>query len=894
MTRPLLLAFFLPLALAAQTPNPAGRTYLRQWQIQSACKVEAKGDTISTAAFKPQGWLAANVPSTVLAAQVAAGVFQNPYYGMNLRQIPGTTYPIGRMFATLPMADDSPYKCAWWYRAEFPLPNIRKFPHPEYWLHFAGINYRANLWVNGRQVADSDHMAGMWREWEYNVTRELQPGTNVVAIEVFAQKENDLGLTFVDWNPMPPDKNLGLWRPVWLDETGPVRMRNAVIFSQVDPNLRFANLSGSVELENATDERVSGVLEVLANAAGAPPTTGKAVSVTLAPREKRTVSIEFLRHIQEPRLWWPFGWGSQVLNEATFGLQIVRLGQVIELPMPSRNLVSDRKTVTFAMRSVTSELTSDGHRLFKINGKPFLVRGGGWTPDMMLRQTPERLQAEFNYVRDMHLNTLRLEGKLETDEFFDLADRMGIMVMAGWCCCDHWEKWQNWKPEDYEISAASLRDQLLRLRNHPSVLVWLNGSDNPPPAKVEERYVSVLKELAWPNPYISSATAKPTTVTGKTGVKMSGPYDFIPPNYWLLDTAKYGGAYGFNTETGPGPAIPPAQCIQKMLPHEHWWPIDDWWNYHAGAGSFKQMDIYNRALAERYGASSSMPEYTVKSQAAAYDGERAMFEGYLRNRYTSTGVIQWMLNNAWPSMIWHLYDYFLQPAGGYFGTKKANEPVHVMFGYDDGTVAVSNLTGAALKGAVVKARLLNFDMTEKWSQTATVDVGPDAVVRALTLPARDDLSRVYFLDLRLADAAGKPLSTNFYWLSTRPDLLDWSKSNYFYTPEQQYADLTDLNKLPPVKLAVSSDLGTPHPPGRVRITVTNPAASLAFMVRLRVTDPAGDEILPVLWEDNYFSLLPGESRTVTATFSDAARNPLVAVEGWNVAPVVEAGTPKSK
>src|SRR4051812_19543291 len=196
------------LLLCAALPAHAVRQDLRNWKIESACKVAAKGAEISTAGYKPQRWIVANVPTTVVAAQLAAGVFdellaptKDLYYGMNLRKLPGMGYPVGKMFSNLPMPEDSPYKCSWWYRTEFQFANAARAGSPastrdrQVWLHFGGINYRANVWLNGKQIADAEHMAGMWREWEYNVTAAVKEGANALAVEVFAQKEDDLGIT---------------------------------------------------------------------------------------------------------------------------------------------------------------------------------------------------------------------------------------------------------------------------------------------------------------------------------------------------------------------------------------------------------------------------------------------------------------------------------------------------------------------------------------------------------------------------------------------------------------------------------------------------------------------------------------------------------------------------
>jgi exo-1,4-beta-D-glucosaminidase len=418
--------------------------------------------------------------------------------------------------------------------------------------------------------------------------------------------------------------------------------------------------------------------------------------------------------------------------------------------------------------------------------------------------------------------------------------------------------------------------------------VWLNGSDGPPPADVENMYLSILKDLNWPNPSISSASATATTVTGKSGVKMTGPYEYVPPVYWLADT-KAGGAYGYNTETSPGPAIPPRESLERFIPKDHLWPIDDVWNFHSGGERFTTVNVFTDGLNRRYGTATSLDDYQRKAQAMTYDGQRAMFEAYGRNKYTATGVIQWMLNNSWPSLIWHLYDYYLVPAGGYFGTKKATELVHVQYSYDDNSVAVVNSGYEAIKGAKVSAKLYNLDAKEKGSQEGAMNVAPDSSTKAFDLPKVEGLTTTYFLRLQLHDAAGKQLSDNFYWLSTKPDVLDWKhKKDTVYTPQAEFGDLTGLNTLPQVKLDVKPSTEEQGGKAGIRVSVRNPSGSLAFMVHLRVTkgkDGAG--VTPIFWSDNYFSLLPGEQREVTASYDPSdldGKAAVLEVDGYNVTP----------
>jgi exo-1,4-beta-D-glucosaminidase len=399
-------------------------------------------------------------------------------------------------------------------------------------------------------------------------------------------------------------------------------------------------------------------------------------------------------------------------------------------------------------------------------------------------------------------------------------------------------------------------------------------------------YLGILKDLEWPNPSVSSASEKPAKVTGKSGVKMTGPYEYVPPVYWLADT-KAGGAYGYNTETSPGPAIPPKESLEKFIPKEHLWPIDEYWNFHAGLERFANVNVLIEAINRRYGQPTSLDDFERKAQATAYDNQRSMFEAYSRNKYVSTGVIQWMLNNAWPSLIWHLYDYYLVPAGGYFGTKKATEIVHVQYSYDDDSIAVVNGSYEAINGLKVTAKLINIDGKEVDSRDGSLDVAADTAKKALDLRKPANLSTTYFLKLYLRDGSGKLISDNFYWLSTKLDTLDWSKrKDTVYTPQKDFADLTGLNSLPQVRLELSSSVHQDHDKGTVSVQLKNPSASVAFQVHLRITKgKGGDDVVPIFWGDNYFSLLPGEEKAVSATYNagDAGgQPPVLELDGYNI------------
>ncbi len=859
------------LATPQAVSNESAKLVLRDnWAIQSSAKVQAGGELVSTTQFIPGGWYPASVPTTVVSALIANKVYPDPYFGMNLRSIPGTQYPIGENFANLPMPPDSPFKVSWWYRLEFRLPSSTE--GKTIWVHFDGINFRANVWVNGHQVADSSRVAGAFRFYEFDITRIAKPGAaNVLAVEVFPPQADDLGITWVDVNPAPPDKDMGIWHDVYLTTSGPVALRHPQVISHLDlPSLDVAHLTVNAEVHNTSVHSVKGVL------AGQIENIEFRQEVELGPQEGKRVTFAPGRfaqlNISHPRLWWPWQMGAQNLYALKIEFRI-------------NGKVSDSQEAHFGIREITSELTPEGFRLFRINGQKILIRGAGWWSDMLLRSSPERQEAEIQYARDMNLNCLRMDGKFEDDNFLDLADRDGILLMPGWCCCDHWEKWQTWKEEDYTISAESLRDRIRWLRNHPSVLCWLNGDDNPPPEKVAQLYVKVLKEENWPNPYQGSATGKPAAVTGDTGLKMTGPYEWVPPVYWLTDT-QHGGAFGFITETSPGPAIPSIKGLRKFIPPDHLWPIDEYWDYHAGGGVFKNIKVYTQALNARLGEATGVEDFAKKAQVMDYEGQRAMFEAYGRNKYHATGVLQEMLNNAWPSLIWVLYDYYLRPAGGYFGTKKACEPLHVQYSYDDRSIVVVNSYYREYKGMKVTAKVYSLDLSEKFSKQITLDAPPDSTTRVLTLPAIEGLTPTYFIRLSLEDSGNKVVSRNFYWLSTKSDVVDWEKTVWYYTPTKSFADLTALGTLPEVELKGSSTTEAEGEERVTRVKVENPTNNLAFFVHLRVTKGQdGEDVLPIRWEDNYFELMPGEKREVRATYRAKdlhGRAPVVEVEGWNV------------
>jgi exo-1,4-beta-D-glucosaminidase len=688
----------------------------------------------------------------------------------------------------------------------------------------------------------------------------------------------DLTIGWVDWNPTPPDNNMGPWRGVDIVRTGPVQIQFPRVTSAVSlPDLAHAALTVKVEARNldasSHDTLIDGVVAGVA----------LRQTVHLAPGETKTVSFSPV-DVKHPQVWWPVGMGAHPLYK-------------LEMNAAVDGAISDETHTAFGIRTVSSHLTKQGYIQFVINGRPVLIRGAGWAPDLFLRDDAKRMEAEFSYVVNMGLNTIRSEGKLEDTRFYDLADRDGIMILAGWECCDKWESaaktgGEPWDAADEKVAAASMESEARLLRNHPSVIGFLIGSDNAPPPPIAKLYVDTLHAEDWPVPIVSAAVPQGTAETGPSGMKMDGPYGWVPPAYWYAD--KLGGAFGFDSEVSAGPSIPPLEDLTRMLsPQEQevLWKYPELRQYHASAAwsVFAKITPFNTALAQRYGAPKNLEDFVAKSQLENYDNVRAQFEAFnahMDAANPSTGVIYWMLNNAWPSLHWHLYDYFLNPAGAYFGARMANEPVHIQYSYDTHAIMLVNHTLTREKGLRAMIRVRNLDGSVRYERRMQhIDLDGNTTRQLSLLPALADLSRTYFIELELASEGGQSISRNVYWLSTQTDELDWANSNWYLTPVTRYADLTELQSLSAATSEVRATLRREGSESIAVVTLTVPPSSRAvalFQHVLIKRAAGGESVLPILWSDNDVTLWPGESVTLTAHFASPGETPVVEVSGWNV------------
>ena len=445
-------------------------------------------------------------------------------------------------------------------------------------------------------------------------------------------------------------------------------------------------------------------------------------------------------------------------------------------------------------------------------------------------------------------------------------------------------------PDD-ELAIRCIEDMMLRIRNHPSLVHFLGHDETFPTVKLDKAYRDLIAKYMLDRTYQPHSGAFIVAARFKTGGTRTGTrelWTYAGPSQYYV--GKRDGAWGFAQSGGIGGIISPIESMRKMMPAKALWPPwTDTWSLHTVIQGGHYFDAMLQALSARYGKPGSAEDFCAKGQLLNYESARGMYEAYGRNKYSATGITTWKYDAAWPaSPTWQYIDWYLQAGGAYYGAKKACTPLHVQYSYDDHSVWVVNSFYKAFKGLHVSARVLNLDMTEKVARTATVDVAEDGKTRAFVLEFPKGLTKTFLLSLTLHDATGKRLDDNFYWLSTVPDVpgSKGERDHVFFIKPKSVADFTDLAKLPPVRLQFSSEFKVKGREQTARVTLKNPTDKLAFAVHVAVTKgPDGAEVTPTFWQDNYVSLLPGETRTLTATFYTASLDgavPRIRIDGPNL------------
>jgi exo-1,4-beta-D-glucosaminidase len=845
------------------------------------------------------------MPATVLEILQEDGVYPNLYFGKNLTE-------------TVPR---DLFRQDWWYRTVFTVPA----EHSVHWLVFKGINYRAEIWLNGERIANNREVVGMYNAFEFNVTGKVRPRSeNVLAVKVTPEQAFEdidgveLADSWFDWINskylgirLPdqqigisyvPDRNAGIWKQVYLRSTDAVEIRNPYVKSDLPlPKTSPAALTVYCDLQNGGGFRVEGVLSGEILRAGKNPIRIEQ-TVTLAPGESREIVFapeQFQQlAIANPDLWWPYQWGPANLYR-------------LKLQFRIGSRTSDDAQINFGIRKITQHRDSDnrfpqlgggGNFYLQVNGIDFLVRGADYTPDLLYKYDEEREASVLRYVKDMGLNLVRWESKISSEHILDLADEEGVPVMLGWMCCNQWEKWSQWDAEDHRVARESLRAQIQTLRPHASAFLWANGSDGLAPVEVRNDYRRILSDLHWQNAAVDTVSSYNKDSSGTVvwdGIRMEGPYSWRPPSYWYDN--RYKGSNGSCTEQGDNESIPPYESLKKFIPADKLWPINDWWFYHAGSTE-RNNTLANAALVvdKRYGPSKGAAEFAEKAQISHYENTRAQFEAFAANGWDDHKMtMYWMLNSQWPNFFGHIIDYYLKPGGAYFGAKKGLRPANIVYDYYAGgdrtkaRIFVVNQTLTPLSGLQASVALVDLDGVVKFStKAAPVDARPNSSVVALEIPRVKELTPVFFVRCQLREPDGRLLADNVYWQSATQDVLGPpDKEKAFDSSQVAWADLSALNSMKVAKISAIGKTTEANGWSTATVTLKNESNVPAFFVRAEVVNSAnGAEILPITWTDNYVTVFGGESITLEAHYRTADSGgmaPLVRVQGHNVPIITE-------
>ena len=894
------------------------------WRVVSSATATQTGQQISTPGFNTGGWLAvtnddADAPGTEINALLQNGTCPNVFFSNNMQTCFGRMTKIGS--DTI-----AQFSVPWWFRTDF-TANLSVGQVAS--LVVNGVVGKADVFVDGAAVATSTTVTGAYTRFTFDVTGVLLAGTNSLAIKVYPNDPTTLfTVDNVDWSQIPPDNNTGIQFPVQLQVTAALADTNAHVLQSTAADLSSSALTVKSDIVNGSATAQTGVVSatVAPPAGGGSPVT-VSQTVTVPAHATQTVAFAPAQYptlnLANPQIWWPYQLGAQPLY--TLSTSVAQGG-----------VVGNTTTEQFGIRNVTSSLVGSsagmpsGARQFAVNGVPIVIRGGGFDPDLFLRYSAVDTAKQIALMKNMGINTIRLEGHLMPDDFYQQLDRAGILVNAGYQCCDAWElPTKGKKPSaatlaTLQLSALTLGQQL---RNHPSVFSF-QWSDSPPTAQQESVSLAGFSQADFQAPLISSAEYLSSPQLGISGEK-EGPYDWVPPNYWY-DTAHVatgdssqtnaGGAWGYDSEQSAGNTVPTLDSINRFLSESdqaNLWQTPSFNQYHTnyeGTGhtgySFGTLFNFDTALTNRYGSWSSLPEYVQRAQAQNYENVRSQFEAFIAHAdntpLPSTGTIYWQLNKGWPTLLWSLYNNDGDQAGSYFGAAKANRPLHAIYALDTGTVAVDNLTGSVQSGLTVESKVYSSagavldDRTSgalslNRSQVAGNVLTP--TVPAATVPPA--AAGVYFVELLLRQN-GTLVDRNVYWLSTQQDVVNWGQTiGNPQGTQSQYANLQALRSLPQAAVSVSAT--TAHQPGpagadlATTVTVTNTSGTptVGFLLRADVrrgtaagAELAGDnELQSSIWSDNDIVLWPGESQTLTATFSSAdlqGATPVISLSGWNV------------
>ena len=829
------------------------------WRVQRASEVQADGKSLSMPGADGQGWMVATVPGTVLSSYVNAGAVPDMKFADNQNFI-----------------SESFFRSDFWYRNTFEARPDKE----RHYLHFDGINWKAAVWMNGTYLGMID---GAFREGEFDVTGILKDGRNDLAVKVIkndhfgAVKEPDAYSSRLnggvlgrdnptmhasigwDWIPTVRGRNAGIWDDVYLAYKGAVSVKDPFVRTELPlPDTTRATVFPEVTLVNHADRTVSGVLK------GSFGDHVFSVEATLSPGESRPVRLDPFR-LDHPKLWWPVGYGKQNLYAAAFSFE--EGGQVSDsvsfrCGVRQMSYSIDPYTPTPGLRPGSYPDSPERLTLY-VNGRRFVGFGGNWGfPEFMLNYRAREYDIAVKYHADMHFTMIRnWVGQTGDREFYEACDRYGVMVWQ-----DFWlaNPYDGPDPADPGRFNAISTEYLRRIRNHPSIALYVGRNEGNPPVEINDYLKETIAEEHPGMYYIPHSAAN--IVSG------GGPYN-------ALTAREYYRLFGhdkMHSERGMPNVMNYENLVRTFgeagvepfssIAHPN--PLYGLHNYNLGsvpgAAAAQRAESFNQIIENAFGKPANAREFADWAQWLNYEGYRAMFESRSEQR---RGLLLWMSHPTWPSLVWQTYDYYLEPTAAYFGSKKACEPLHILWNPVLDSVAVVNLHAPAQSGLTAKASLLNMDGSVAWSRSCRLDILPDET-RTLFPPERPDaLSDVYFLQLELTDNQGNIVSDNFYWQG------------------KEEGNLRPLRQLPQTRVKASATRRIDAEEVVFEVTVSNDSPTPALMLRVKAVDRATDDlILPVFYSDNYFFLMPGASRTMTVKVrrEDCAGTPRLEISGFNV------------
>jgi hypothetical protein len=826
------------------------------WRLERASEIVMIGEKISLPGFNDSSWIIATVPSTVLMSYRNIGAIADPNYSDNQFMI-----------------SDSYFNSDFWYRNSFSIPTT--FLHEKTFLNFDGINWKAEIFLNGKNIG---RIEGAFIRGKFDVTDKLIPGKeNVLAVHIIKNasyasvKEATMSSTdknggFLgadnptyhasigwDWIPTIRGRNIGIWNDVYLSTNGTVTISDPFVSTNLDlPDTTNVDISIKITLKNHENKPVDGLLKGLFGE------NKFEIAVKLNASEEKTVlidpSVAKSLHINNPRLWWPAGYGAQNLYDVKLEFET------------SDKKLSDSKEFKTGIRKMTYS-EAGGKLKIWVNGRRFIGRGGNWGfPESNLAYRNREYDIAVRYHKEMNFTMIRnWVGQTADDEFFEACDRYGIMIWQ-----DFWlaNPADGPDPDDPAMFMKNANDFVLRIRNHPSIALYCGRNEGEPPPVIENALRKLLPEIHPGIHYIANSAMG--VVSG------GGPYRSLPVKSYFNGR----GTYKLHSEMGM-PNIVNIESLREMMTDSSLWPINRIWGVHdftldgaQGGSSFVAQ------VKANFGEVKSAKDWVSLAQWINYRGYRTMFEASAKRR---TGLLLWMSHPAWPCMVWQTYDYYFDPTAAYFGCKKANEPLHIQWNPLTDSVEVVNYSAGAGAGLTATAKLIDLDGKIIWEKKLNLDCREDTTLNAFRMEYPSNPGAVQFIKLQLSKGS-LLVSDNFYWKGLEKNDVKLPDQGWYRGLKEN--NFQALNSLQKVLIDVTTNIDQSGVQWFLTSRLKNTSDKPALMIRLKVVrEHSGDRILPVIYSDNYFSLMPGEEKIIRmelATKDTRGEKPKLLVSGFNL------------